>query len=171
MKTFDIDILRSAVSYNPLTGLLVWKRCAIRPEWWNFKFEGKPAFSVLKPTGYLTGKIFGTHLLAHRAAWAISYGEWPAEYLDHINGDRSDNALSNLRSASAAENQWNKGAYRNNSSGFKGVYWHKPSQSWVARISCNNKIEWASGFKTGALAFEAYKEAAARLHGAFSKTT
>ena len=72
--------------------------------------------------GYKVGSVFSKRLLAHRVAWAIYYGVWPEDCIDHINGDRSDNRISNLRDANKSTNGMNRGPQRNNSSGMKGIY-------------------------------------------------
>ena len=96
---------------------------------WNSKHAGKKAGSVsLNPksvTSYrvLVMNIAGkqVHLYGHRVAWAIHYGEWPAGYLDHIDGNGLNNTISNLRIVDMAESGTNKPAQRNNKTGVPGV--------------------------------------------------
>lgn len=107
--------------------------------------------------GYVKVHIDGTYHSAHRIAWLISYDEWveyPAFEIDHINGDRADNRLSNLRRVSKSDNQRNAGRRRNNTSGVHGVNW-KPKYnstpndgSWVARIWNGPRHVYLGSFKS-----------------------
>lgn len=105
-------------------------RCAI----WNSRYAGKEAFTSLVGGGYLSGEIFYRAYFAHRVLWMLAYGEWPAVDIDHINGDRSDNRLTNLRSVSRIENGRNQGIPRNNKSGVMGVCWSERNAKWKAQI-------------------------------------
>lgn len=98
--------LRQLVEYDPETGFLTWKPRDGNARF-NSKLAGKPALA--QPSkGYRTGRIKGKNYKAHRAAWAVTHGEWPQGQIDHINGDRSDNRLSNLRAVSQSENGKNQ---------------------------------------------------------------
>lgn len=144
MATKDIspETLRSLLRYDPETGDLVWRP---RPRayfptnraWgqWNGRFAGKPAITAKRPDGYKTGNVLRIDVYAHRVAWAIHYGEWP-DVIDHINGDPSDNRLSNLRSVSQSENCRNAAINKRNKSGTPGVYWARRENKWIARIQC-----------------------------------
>jgi hypothetical protein len=91
-------------------------------------------------------------------------------YVDHINGNRLDNRRANLRTCSHAENLRNRGKPTSNTSGFKGVSFHKRSGKWRADIKVDYKAVWLGLYDTSLQAHEAYKEAAARLHGGFART-
>lgn len=78
---------------------------------------------------------------------------------DHINRNRLDNRRSNLRVVDRTQNNFNTGLYRNNSSGIKGVGWHKAANKWVARIQYNSKSIYLGCFESIELAHEARKEA------------
>jgi hypothetical protein len=79
------------------------------------------------------GMILNKPHQAHRVAWAIHFGEWP-KFIDHINGDKTDNRIENLRAVSFVENTRNRKRPTNNSSGHAGIYWHTKERRWVARI-------------------------------------
>jgi len=105
---------------------------------------------------------------AHRLAWFHTYGAWPAGDLDHVNGNRADNRLTNLREASRSENCWNSRKSKNNTSGFKGVFWSVARGKWYAQILVDYRTHNLGYFPTAEAAATAYAEAAARLHGKFA---
>lgn len=128
------EFLREILRCDPETGALIWRETPARPKEWNTKYAGKPAFTANHSSGYKWGTISNEQFLAHRVVWAIIYGEWPVEFIDHINGNRADNRPSNLRSVSQAENSKNAAKYKSNKSGFCGVYWSTHWQRWKASI-------------------------------------
>lgn len=101
---------------------------------WNTRFAGQEAFTALNGQGYKTAIINGRKFLAHRVLWLLHTGQWPVEHIDHINGVRSDNRISNLRAVSFAENQRNRRIHSSNKSGVIGVDWHKATNKWRAQI-------------------------------------
>lgn len=88
--------------------------------------------------------------------------------VDHINGDITDNRKSNLRICVNSENLRNRGAQRNNKSGYKGVSWHKPTGKWVAMICINKKRKYLGVFINKKDAAIAYNEASIKYHGEFA---
>lgn len=144
-------ILRQILSYDPATGVLRWKKrtvdmfrdgkhtaehiCAA----WNSRFSGEEALSTDTGDGYLRGPIFKRNYLSHRVAWAVFYGYWPHDQIDHINGDRSDNRIKNLRVASNMENGKNAKLRDDNSSGSVGVSWSKRAEKWRSYITVDKK--------------------------------
>lgn len=136
----SVDYLRACFSYAPETGVLTWKE---RPE---SHFDsvghhrrhlrmkaGKPAGSLGR-AGYLAIRLSQGTFPAHRVAWAIHYGTWPEHSLDHINLNKSDNRICNLRDVSALVNGKGLTRSRRNTSQFTGVYWDKRSGTWMAAI-------------------------------------
>tara|TARA_R110000824_G_scaffold217121_2_gene403649 strand:+ start:61 stop:615 length:555 start_codon:yes stop_codon:yes gene_type:complete len=89
-------------------------------------------------------------------------------HTDHINGDPLDNRKENLRICTGAENQRNKGPQKNNTSGFKGVYWHKGSKKWSAQVAYNKKNIYIGCFKDKEEAARAHDAKAKELHGEFA---
>lgn len=128
------------------------------------------AFTADDGSGYRQGRIFGKAFRAHRVAWAITHGEWPSYEIDHINGDRSDNRINNLREASRMENARNRGANINSPSGLKGVSWSKSSGKWRARITAGGPENNLGFFDTAEDAHAAYCVAANKLHREFART-
>jgi hypothetical protein len=103
--------------------------------------------------------MLGSFLLAHRVIWAIVYGEWP-EQVDHINGNRADNRIANLRAATSASNSRNMARSRLNSSGVSGVRWNRVEQRWhVVICAAANQRKFIGQFKTFEDAVAARKEA------------
>ena len=91
------------------------------------------------------------------------------EYVDHINHDTIDNQKENLRLCSCSENLYNQGKRSNNTSGCKGVSWHKRNKKWQALIRVSGKRIHLGLFATKEEAYTAYCNAALELHGEFSK--
>ena len=89
-------------------------------------------------TGYRHITFMNKQHKAHRLIWMYVYGKIPKE-IDHINGNREDNHLENLRSVTRSQNQFNKIKSSNNTSGYRGVSWHNKSNCWVARVCANGK--------------------------------
>lgn len=90
------------------------------------------------------------------------------ELTDHISGNKLDNRRENLRIATNAQNLRNRGKQRNNTTGFKGVAWHRASGKWTAQIVVNGKKRFLGYFTTPEAAHEAYTAAAKELHGEFA---
>lgn len=84
--------------------------------------------------GYVVIGADKKRYMAHRLAWLYVYGCWPSNDLDHINQNKSDNRIANLRQASRSKNMHNVSLHKHNSSGHKGVSWHKPRKKWRAYI-------------------------------------
>lgn len=166
--------LRQLMSYEPETGNLFWlprSECMFlghrKPakqlcSGWNTRYAGQPALSYKNNQGYRAGSVTGVALLSHRAIWAMVNGEWP-EFIDHINGDRSDNRLSNLRAVTRAENNRNRRLNQNNTSGHAGVK-ELANGSWSARIRVDSTNKWIGTFKSKAEAIAA-RDAAERDYG------
>ncbi|MDE1138144.1 MAG: HNH endonuclease [Paraburkholderia tropica] len=106
--------------------------------------------------------------MAQVLAWAIHFGEWPSRLVDHEDGDRSNNKLSNLRLATFSQNQWNMGKPRRNKSGIKGVSLNRATGKWCASVKANNKSYYVGTFD---LLDDAAKAVAAKreeLHGHYA---
>ena len=90
---------------------------------------------------------------------------------DHRNTNGLDNRKDNLRHITQAKNVMNKKAQRNNTSGFKGVYWHKAGQKWCAEIKADGKRVRLGLFVDKDAAAQAYNAASERLHGEFGRAS
>jgi hypothetical protein len=128
---------------------------------------GQPAGAV-GTRGYLRLGIDKRYYFVHRIAWLLSYGAWPDEHIDHINGIPSDNRLKNLRACSPAENLRNRILPHVNMSGVKGVHWHKKNRSWSTNVGYRGKKISAGNFKSLEEATLAVMQLRDYLHGEFA---
>lgn len=147
------EILNELLRYDPETGKLYWKVRDIK--WfnlsskhtpkhvcdkWNAKHANQEALIVEKD-GYRTGTILKKRVRAHRIIWCMVFGYYPKYDIDHIDRDRSNNKLLNLREATRSQNNQNMDRRIDNTSGHKGVSWCKITQKWYAYINYNKKRE------------------------------
>lgn len=145
-------------------GLLYWKGVAHPNKQYLLD---KPAGSIHK-TGYRHITWQGKPQKAHRLIFMLHHGYMPKE-VDHINGNRSDNRIENLRAVTRSENQCNRGVLSSNTSGYAGVSWHKKSKSWVVRVMKNGKTVVEKYFKNLELAGLVAEEARSLYHGKYAK--
>ena len=127
------------------------------------------AVGTLNTSGYLETIINGTRYPLHRLIWVKVYGKFPDNFIDHINGNRSDNRLCNLRQALHSENMLNKVKYKNNSSGYKGVYYSKTKNKYEAQIRINGKKYSFGGFLTAEEASIVYEQKSKELFKEFNR--
>jgi len=92
-----------------------------------------------------------------------------SKFVDHVDGNTLDNRRANLREASNAQNQHNRGKSRRNSSGYKGVSFHKRDNKWQAKINIKGKAKFLGYFDNPVLASQAYEAKACEIHGEFYK--
>ena len=152
--------LRSVLHYEPVSGIFTWK---VRTS--NRVKVGDIAGSV-DGHGYLLIMVGSRLHKAHRLAWFYVYGTWPEDQIDHINRNRSDNRIANLRDVSRKQNMQNASKPSNNTSGHPGVYWHKQRSKWQARIKHNQKLIHLGCFATIEEAIAARKAGELRYWGA-----
>lgn len=116
--------------------------------------------------GYLSACLAGRHVLLHRLAWFYVHGEWP-ENIDHVDRDRLNNRLANLRECSLQENNWNLPQMATNRSGVKGVTWDKSKRKWFASIRVNGKTKSLGRYHDINEAARAYADAVKQYRGHF----
>lgn len=109
-------------------------------------------------TVYIKGKIYG----AHRIVWLWCHGEWPEHQIDHIDRNKLNNRIENLRDVPASVNSLNQDK-RASASGFKGV--RRSRKRWSAEIRKDGNVVHLGTFDTPEMAFEAFKAAHAKIHG------
>jgi hypothetical protein len=137
------EYARECFDYDPETGKVTWRR---RPRehfktkrsysTWNSRFAGQEVNSV-HSAGYIRVSVNTTYYLLHRIIWLMTKCEWPTDEIDHINHDRNDNRLENLREVTRLINSRNCSKKVNNTSGITGVSWCKPRKKWKAAIKVN----------------------------------
>lgn len=167
--------LEKMLKYDPETGKLVWanrswndftcipqerKRVASR---WNKNRAGKEA-GIINARGYRVVCIEGRTYQAHRIAIALTTGAWPDGQVDHINHNKADNSLQNLRVVSPQINSQNRPLPSTNSSGAIGVHFHVRRKKWCARIWANGRRIHLGGFDSKEDAIAA-RESASRQYG------
>lgn len=130
---------------------------------WNKRYAGTDAFVTIGKQGYYTGVVDSERLLAHRVVMAMQLGYWPKETVDHINGKRLDNRLSNLRLATRREQARNTSSSHNCTSRYLGVSYRKDRGVYRANIFVDGKQRYLGSFDDEEAAALAYDEAA-RTH-------
>jgi hypothetical protein len=162
---FDPELLRELLAYDPTTGQLRWRERDRRHfpsdhAWraWNARWAGEPALNCPDVRGYLHGRLFRQEQYAHRIAFAIYHGRWPSEQIDHINRDRGDNRIENLRDVDRLANGKNAKLNVRNTSGHVGVC--RRGRRWIARFRHNNKDIHIGYFDTVEQAADARRRAA-----------
>lgn len=155
--------VRELLDYDPDTGVFVWARD------YSSRRKGAVAGHVSATNGAVEIRIDRRPYLAHRLAWLLIYGVWPKLFIDHANGDPSDNRIANLRQATVSQNAANKRRPATNSSGYKGVCWNKSSKKWQAGIKVNGRSFHLGLFATPEDAHEAYLTAAVHHFGEFAR--
>jgi hypothetical protein len=161
----DPSIIRQYFDYNPETGELRWRIGSRRRP--AGELAGAPAY--LKEKGRISVGFRNRDYKAHIIAWVCQTGEWPTHQIDHINEDPSDNRWSNLRQATKSENMRNITRIKSNTSGYKGVSFHKPTAKWRASIKADGIQYYLGLFSTVEEAAHAYAQTAQKLHGVFAK--
>lgn len=133
MGSVTHERLKELLSYDPLTGHFRWLRKTCNHHN-NFKSE---MITTKDSKGYRIVKIDGRQYRLHQIAWCYMTGSFSEIFIDHINGDKSDNRFDNLREATGSQNQWNTTVRRDNKSGFKGVSFK--DGKWRARCAVKGK--------------------------------
>lgn len=151
----------ASVSYDPKTGVFTRLVSAGPGK------AGMVAGTILN-NGYRSIIVAGGPRLAHRLAWFLTCGEWPTTDIDHVNGNRDDNRIENLRLSTRAQNNANSKLHCTNTSGYRGIYLDRRRGHWVACISIKDRNVYIGSFPSKELAAEAYAKRALEVHGEFS---
>lgn len=155
-----IDDLRAYFSYDPETGQVSRKVA-------NGRWKAGQSVGGIDSKGHCQIRFRGRLYLAHRLIWVLHYGRWPEGEIDHINRDRSDNRIANLRECSHRENSRNRGVYASNTSGVSGVSWYGKLNKWVAYIRAGNKRTHLGYFENKDDAIKARRDAERTLFADF----
>jgi hypothetical protein len=164
MKVHKMPVLTSSrlkelLSYDAETGMFVWM----------MKRPGRGRQGAVagckNMSGYWGIHIEGFEYKAHRLAWLYVHGEWPSGQIDHIDGNRINNAIGNLRDVSKHLNMQNqRKPQKSNTSGYLGVSWQKSRNRWEARITAFGKQHFLGTFDSAESAYESYVKAKMTLH-------
>jgi hypothetical protein len=155
------DIIRNCIDYDPDTGIMVWKISCSARSWKGARIGWKTK------TGYLRVQLNHKKYLLHRLAWFFIHGSFPDNEIDHINGDKSDNRLVNLREVTRAQNMCNQKTSSVNTTGFKGVT--RRGDRFRAQIQHEGEYHFIGSYDTPEEAHQAYCKKADELHGDFSR--
>lgn len=164
-KKLDHRRLLELLSYNPKTGIFIWKKDFFINSKTRIGKKAGYCYSKIKKRIYID--IDAVRYPAHRLAWFYYYKKWPKIELDHINRNDGDNRISNLRECNRSQNMCN--TLRKNSSGVKGVYKHKVNNSWVAEVWFERRKHNIGSFKTKEEAAIARAIAAYKIQGNFAR--
>lgn len=125
--TVSIEELRRVLSYDSDTGEFKWLA--------RISKKNRVGEQAGYTGSYVFIRLYGILYRAHRLAWAIYYGQWPEKDIDHIDRNKPNNRIKNLRLVSDSENLFNTNLRPDNTSGHKGVSWSERDQVWRAYIS------------------------------------
>jgi hypothetical protein len=155
------DRLKELFEYDPETGLFTKKpRKGSRGRW-----TMPVVYGVDGANEYVQIRVDGRNYGAHRLAFLYMDGVLPTSLVDHRDGSGRNNRWSNLRQATYQQNtQANHRQNKNNTSGYRGVYWAKGKNKWQARIEADGKEIHLGYFECPAAASEAYRAKKAEVH-------
>jgi hypothetical protein len=154
--------LKELLDYHPKTGVFFWR----------VKRGNRAAGSVagtLRPDGYVGIRVDGVGFLAHRLAVLWMEGTMPSSFVDHENLKKSSNEWLNIRPATMSQNKANAAKPATNTSGLKGVSWHKKSGKWRASITREGRQFHLGTFHDKDHAAQAYRQKAEELFGQYAR--
>ncbi|MGE5522369.1 MAG: HNH endonuclease [Rhodospirillaceae bacterium] len=151
-------LARKLWHYDPATGVFRWRITA------STKAKQGQIAGTRDEYGYTILRYAGKGYKAHRMAWLYVYGAWPGPLIDHINQDKSDNRITNLREADATDNLMNVSCpCSNTTSGVRGVSWFSQYRKWKASIMHRGRKYFLGHFDTIPEAQAAYLSAKQKL--------
>ncbi|RJK66700.1 hypothetical protein CMV60_10425 [Serratia marcescens] len=162
LREFNFELAKSTISYDCNTGCFTWLVSKGGAK------KGSQA-GCIDNEGYIRVTLNGNYAKGHVLAWFLHYGILPDGIIDHINTIKGDNRISNLRIASASDNQRNKGLQRNNTSGAKGVWWNKRERKFVAQGYIKGVRKHIGSFRSLDEAKDAYCKWAEVHYGEFAR--
>lgn len=160
--------IMDALDYDPSDGHFRWRK--------DFGPNAKAGqiAGTVNPNGYISiyigGATRGRRMVAHRIAWMCVHGVWPDGDIDHINRDRRDNRISNLRVATRSQNRANSASSSKNVSGFTGVMFDKRWKKWTAFIRSNKRYYFLGRHDEKECAIAVRSIADKSLNGHYSST-
>lgn len=159
-----IERLRELFFYPPPTGELYWLKTR------NSRAQALDEAGFLDNTGYLRVRIDGKQYQIHRIIFAMRHNVEVSTSIeiDHKDLNRTNNHIDNLRIATPSQNQRNRPIGIKNTSGYRGVSWHKGVKKWAAQINFDGKNNHLGYYATKEEAALAYNAAALKYHGEFA---
>lgn len=155
----EIEEIKATFNYVAETGNIFWRKPA------NNKRKKNNLAGCLQADGRVRIKFKGKNYYAYRIAWLLSQGRWPTGQIDHIDGNPSNNRLSNLRDVSKSVNQQNrKHCNTTNQSKLLGVSSHKQTGKFQAEIKICGASKYLGLFATPQEAHAAYLKEKRNLH-------
>ena len=148
----DQSQLKKRLWYDKDTGVFLW-RISSSPRIRPWSKAGK-----VTPTGYVRIGLDGKSYAAHRLAWLYVHGCHPENYIDHIDGNPRNNKFENLREATNKQNQENQKQHSSNSTGYRGVTFHKGVNKYQAQVGHHGKLIYLGLFETLEQAANAVRE-------------
>lgn len=154
-KSTNIKKIKEYIGYDPKTGIFYRKKLK----------NGKGKLGVIesRTRDYSNIHVLGKSYKSHRLAWLLYYGEKPSNYIDHINGDKKDNRICNLRDILNSENCQNRIKTKYNRTGFLGVI-QISKRRWSFSITKDRVIYRGGVYLTPGEAYGAYLERKKELH-------
>lgn len=160
--SFSKQELEVFLEYDAKNGVFYRKKT-------NNKYRVGEVMGCQKANGYVYVGVFKKHILAHRLVWFFEHGVWPSQVLDHIDGNKANNRIENLRLATYSQNSINRPVMSNSKTQLKGVWFNKKKNRYRAVIKCNHQRIHIGMFKTPEEAHAAYVAKAKELHQEFMR--
>lgn len=159
----DHNLLKCVLDYSPETGVFTWRQRA------SNRIKIGDIAGRASSIGYILVGLRGKRYWAHRLAWFYVHGSWPSQTIDHIDGNKLNNCISNLRLATMPQNIANSKRSKRNTSGYKGVSYDRERGLWRANIKAAGHHKQLGRFSTPEEAHVAYMEAARKYYGEFAR--
>lgn len=166
------DITSGVISQKQLKEYLEYKEdghlywIKIHPKTRKTKVGNR--YGNLSKRGYIEGQVVGFRYLEHRLIWFYHHGVWP-KLLDHIDGDKTNNKVENLRPCNVQNNAFNRPGNKGSSSKYKGVSWCEGTKSWRAMAGISGEVFQIGRFKTEIEAAKEYDKFVKNSHGEYMK--
>lgn len=161
-------LVREKLDYDPETGVFLWKKSP------RLGIEAGERAGTARRSGYrlISIRWYG-QIFEHRLAWLYVYGVAPSDEIDHIDGNPSNNAISNLREATSSQQKMNKRVQSNNVSGLKGAYFHacRHGKKWRSQIKVGRRLIFLGYFDTPEEAHRAYCVASKKYFAEFAHSS
>lgn len=145
-------------------GMLFWK---VRPKN-SRKAKGNMEAGTITTYGYKKIVFNQKKYFVHQLVYLMQHGYIP-KLIDHIDGNSSNNRIENLREANKSQNACNSNLRNDNSSGCKGITWHKKANKWMVQLTVNNKPKYFGCYDDIELADLVAQEARNKYYGKFAR--